>query len=278
MDLNWLQSILYGFISGLAEILPVSAKAHQTLLLKFFGLKGNMELMDLMIHLAQCGALYFCFREQLLRFSRARALAKVPKKKRRRPLDIRTLMDLRLLKTMLIPAILGLLLYRYTAEWSGNLMYVAGFLFLNGLLLYIPQFLPGSNRDSRTLSRVEGLLMGLGGGASILPGTSAVGVATSIGAVCGVERLYGLNLVLMMDMVLVGGFAVYDLLAVIGVGLSGLSFLVLLRCLITAATAFGATWLGVKLMQRIAANHGFSLFGMYCLGLSLFSFILNLLA
>ena len=72
------------------------------------------------------------------------------------------------------------------------------FLFFNGIILYIPQFLPTGNRDSRTLSRVEGLLMGLGGAASILPGISAVGTAMSIGSVCGVERKYGLNMVLIM--------------------------------------------------------------------------------
>ena len=37
MDLNWLQSIIYGFVSGLMDILPVSAQAHRALLLKLFG-------------------------------------------------------------------------------------------------------------------------------------------------------------------------------------------------------------------------------------------------
>ena len=95
---------------------------------------------------------------------RARALARVPKRKRKRPLDIRSMMDWSMLKTMLIPAIFGVFLRQYTGSLQGNLMLISLFLFVNGLILYVPQFFPTSNRDSRTLSRIEGLLMGLGGG------------------------------------------------------------------------------------------------------------------
>ena len=59
MDLNWLHSLLYGFVSGLADILPVSAQAHKVLLLKFCGVKGDMDLLNLLIHLAIVGALYY---------------------------------------------------------------------------------------------------------------------------------------------------------------------------------------------------------------------------
>ena len=58
MKLNWFESMLYGLFSGLTDILPVSVQAHQTLMLKFFGVKGNMELLDLLIHLAIAAALY----------------------------------------------------------------------------------------------------------------------------------------------------------------------------------------------------------------------------
>lgn len=40
MDLNWLESFLYGLFSGLADILPVSAEAHRILVLKCFRLRA----------------------------------------------------------------------------------------------------------------------------------------------------------------------------------------------------------------------------------------------
>ena len=278
MYLNWLQSIFYGFLAGLTDILPVSAQAHKVLLLKFFGVSTGMEAMNLLIHLAVFGALYLSCQSQIVRMNRARALARVPKRRRKRPLDMRSLMDWSMLKTMLVPVILGLFAYKYAVSLSGNLMLLALFLFLNGLILYIPQFLPGSNRDSRTLSRVEGLLMGLGGAASMLPGISAVGTASSIGCVCGVERTYSLNMALLMNLGLTFGLVVQDILTLLESGLGTLSFVIVLRYLLTALTAFGGTMLGVKVMRYLSADHGFGLFAFYCFGLSLFTFILNLLA
>ena len=52
--MNWLQSMLYGFLSGVAEVLPISSRAHGILLLKIFGASGNSNLMLLM--LPACGA------------------------------------------------------------------------------------------------------------------------------------------------------------------------------------------------------------------------------
>lgn len=278
MELNWFQSLLYGLLSGLMDILPVSAQAHKVLLLKFFGVKGSAYLMELIIHLGIFAALYFSSQAQLVRMNRARALARVPKRKRKRPLDTRSMMDWSLLKTMTVPVILGMFLYQYTASIRTNLMLVALFLFLNGLVLYIPQFLPSSNRDSRTLSRVEGLLMGLGGVASILPGVSAVGTTLSIGSVCGVEKNYALNMTLMMNMVLTIGLIVYDVIGLISNGMGTLSFGIVIQYLLTMATAFGGTMFGIRIMRNLAANQGYALFGVYCWGLSLFTFILNLMA
>ena len=38
MEVGWLESLVYGFVGGLTEILPVSAQAHKALLLKFMGI------------------------------------------------------------------------------------------------------------------------------------------------------------------------------------------------------------------------------------------------
>ncbi len=278
MELNWFQSILYGFLSGLMDILPVSARAHNVLLLKVFGVRGNEAFQELLIHLGVFAALYFTNQPQLVRLARARALARIPKRKRKRPLDTRSLMDLSLLKTMLVPVLIGLFLYQYAQKLTGNLVLLSVFLFFNGIILYVPQFLPSGNRDSRTLSRVEGLLMGLGGALSTLPGVSAIGTATSIGSVCGVDRSYALSMALLMNLFVSAGFVFYDILAITVSGLGTLSVLILVRYVLTSLCAFGGTLLGIKIMRYLAANQGYGLFGLYSFGLALFTFILNLMA
>ena len=278
MELSWFKNLMYGLFSGLLDILPVSAQAHSALLLKFFGVKASSDVQNLLIHLAVFAALYYSSQSNLVRMNRARALARVPKRKRKRPLDVRSMMDWSLLKTMMIPALIGVYLRKFTADVSTNLLLIALFLFLNGVILYTPQFFPTSNRDSRTLSRVEGLLMGLGGAASAVPGISAIGTSTAIASLCGVDRIYALDMALMMNMAISAGLAFLDVLAIAANGLGVLSFMILIRYILSAGAAFGGCLLGIKIMRYLAAERGYSLFGVYCWGLALFTFILNLIA
>lgn len=276
MELNWLQSILFGLVSGAADIIPVSGQAHRLLLLKFFGVNQMPNLLALVLHLSVAAALYLSSQGQFVRMNRARALARIPKKKRKRPLDTRSMMDWSLIKTMLVPTVIGLLLNSRVRGWSVNMFLIAGMLFLNGLILYIPQFLPTSNRDSRTLTRLEGVLMGLGAGASVLPGISTVGIMVSIASVCGIERLYGLNMTFIVKLFFLIGLMVYDVLAIITDGLGGLTVMLLVQYLFTGLLSFGASMFAIRLLRRLAPDHGFHTFGVYCWGLALFTFILNL--
>lgn len=276
MELNWLQSILFGLVSGAADIIPVSGQAHRLLLLKFFGVNQMPNLLALVLHLSVATALYLSSQGQFVRMNRARALARIPKKKRKRPLDMRSMMDWSLIKTMLVPTVIGLLLNSRVRGWSVNMFLIAGMLFVNGLILYIPQFLPTSNRDSRTLTRLEGVLMGLGAGASVLPGISTVGIMVSIASVCGIERLYGLNMTFIVKLFFLIGLMVYDVLAIITDGLGGLTVMLLAQYLFTGLLSFGASMFAIRLLRRLAPEHGFHTFGVYCWGLALFTFILNL--
>ena len=59
MELNWLESCVYGLFSGFLDMIPVSAQAHSILLLKFFGVKASSDVLNLLIHMAVFAALYY---------------------------------------------------------------------------------------------------------------------------------------------------------------------------------------------------------------------------
>ena len=65
MDLNWLQSLLIGLISGLTDILPVSAQAHKAIFLKLFGLGEEPAILRFMIHVGTFAGLYYCCQNQI---------------------------------------------------------------------------------------------------------------------------------------------------------------------------------------------------------------------
>lgn len=278
MELNWYESIIYGLVSGLTDILPICAQSHELLLLKIFGANEAPGLLRLLIHLSILGALYYHCMPHITKMLRAKSLSRIPKRKRKRPLDTKSLMDFSLWKTMAIPVILGFLLYPKTAFLRESLSVMAIFLFVNGAILYIPPYLPGSNKDSRSLSRVEGLLMGLGGAASILPGISAMGAGLSIGSVCGVDRKYCLNMVMLMNLIVTAALIVMDIMSIAAKGIGDFSFGILISYLLSAVFAFMGTALGIRVMRRLSADKGYSVFAYYCWGIALFTFILNLMA
>ena len=104
--MNWFQSISIGFFSGIADILPVSAQAHKAVLLTLFGVAQEPPLLRIFIHIASFCALYFSCQRQILQMIRQKQLARIPKQRRKRPVDLRILMDIRLVFTMAIPLVL----------------------------------------------------------------------------------------------------------------------------------------------------------------------------
>ena len=278
MDLNWSQNLVYGLISGLTEILPVSAQAHRLVLRKVFGGHNIPEITLLLIHIGILAAVIMSCQNHITKIHRAKALARIPKKRRKRPLDVVSLMDYSLLQTMVIPVILAFILLHRVTDYEDNIFLVSALLLLNGIVLYIPQFLPGSNKDSRTLTRLHGIWIGLASALSALPGISAMGMALSVGQVCGEDRKYGLNMALLMECVVLVILIILDIVTMAQVGMAGTSFSLVMKSVLAGIGAFFTAIGAVRIMGRLAETNGFTLFAYYCWGAALFMFILTLFA
>ena len=278
MELSWFQSLILGLFSGFAEVIPVSAQAHRLVLLKLFGLESEPALLRIFIHGATVAALHFCCRGHIVRMMRAQRLARVPKRRRKRPLDTEALMDFNMLKTTLIPVVVGLLVYSRVRTTAGNLLFVAAFLLVNGIILYVPQFLPGSNKQSGAMTRIDGLFFGLGGALGMLPGVSCIGSAVSIGSVRGMDMKKALNLALIMNIPVNLGFLVFDLLDLFSGRYGSLSFSGIFGGILAGCAVCGAIVLAIRLLQKIAESLGYGIFAFYSWGAALLTFMVYLTA
>lgn len=278
MDLNWLQSLLFGLVSGLTDILPVSAQAHKAIMLKLFGLSSEPVILRFMIHVATFAGLYYCCQGHIMRISRQLRLSKIPKKRRKRPLDTRTLIDFKLLRMMIIPVILAFFAYEKTSQWNHSLNWIALFVLINAVIMYLPVLMPSGNKDSRSFSPAEGLLMGLGGATAVVPGISSVGATTSILLLRGSDRTFALNMALLLQMAVTAAMVVMDVIAMYHFGINIVGFGAVVCCILAAAAAFAGVFLAIKVLRILAVNIGFNAFAFYNLGLALFSFILFLTA
>lgn len=274
--MNLLESVLYGFFAGLSDIVPVSAQAHRMLLISLFGEESEPAILRLLIHIGTIAALYFGCQNHILRISRAYRISRIPKRRRTRPLDMSGLMDFRILRTMLIPLIVAFIYYQKITSLVTSLSVLSFVILVNGVILYIPQFLPGSNKDSLSLSPLDSVLMGLAASASLVPGISCVGAVTSVATVRGADRSFALNMALLLNLIVTAGHAVFDVLAILNTGVGGLSFSAVLGYLLAAAASFGGTLLGITLMKKLAGTRGFGIFAYYCWGAAMLVFILFL--
>lgn len=278
MELSWFQSILLGFLSGLSEILPVSAEAHRLVTLKLFGSGVAMSpLVELFLHIGTLLGLYHCCHGHIVRIMRAQRLARIPKHRRKRPLDLGSLLDFKLLLTTLVPTVIAFFFYDKAAAVSEKLYLVAFFLMINGVILYVPQYLPGSNKDSRSMSPLDGLLIGLGAAISTIPGISCIGAGVSIATVLGADKPFALRIALLMTVPVTIGYIAMDILAILSAKLV-ISFGMILSCLLIGVSAFAGIFCGIKLLRKIISDFPMSIFGFYCWGLAIFTFIFYLTA
>ena len=275
MEMHWFESLIFGLVSGITELLPVSAPAHEALITKLFGMTDN-PLLRLIVHAAIWEALYLYLRQYIDRLFQERSIARIPPKRRIRQPDPILIRDMKLLTTALIPVILGFVAAYFIRSVQMPLSYIAAFLVLNGMLLYVPGHMPSGNKDSRSMTPLDGVLMGFAGALAIFPGVSRIGALVSTAGVRGADKEQSLRWALLLNMVallFVMGFDAYDLL---NVGTGGWNGGMIISCICAAAAAFGGAAVGIRAMNFLAFRTGFSGFAYYCWGAALFAFLMYL--
>ena len=276
MDFSWIESIIYGCVMGLSQILPVSAQAHRAIMLKMFGHSTEGGLMSLLIHGSVLAAVYFSSAEYIRQMMREDRLARIPRRKRKRQPVMQRVLDLRLMKMAFYVIAAGFFVYPSLDSWRNDLSKIAIFLVLNGLMQYIPMFLPTGNKDSRNMTRMDGLWMGFFGALGIVPGISRTGSMISVATVRGADPAHAVNWAIMLAIPTMAVLMCFDIYSMFSFGVGSLGILVLLRYILTAAAAYAGTYIAIRMVRLFAYTTGFSGFAYYSWGAALFSLILYL--
>lgn len=273
--MDFLQCIIYGLISGLAEFLPVSSGGHQAVLMKLFGLSGVSAVGTLFIHVGCLLAGLFCCRPVLSRLSREITIASRPVRGRRNR-DARTLYELRLLKTALIPMLIGLLPYIFTMKLSGNLLILAVFMIINGIIILVPEYMAHGNKTAKHMTVLENTGIGIAAALSCIPGISRIGAVCSFGLYRGADRQHTLNWALVLSIPALLLMILFDLIGILAGGFSGLSLGLFIGYLFAGIMAFVGAYFGILLIRFLTVRTGYSAFAYYCWGAAMFALILYL--
>lgn len=275
MNINLLQSLLMGLVSGVCELLPISAEAHRGLMRLCFGLESEGAVFLLLCHIAVLTVLVVAFQHDIARLRRASRLMKSGRRRRHQQPDLVSACTLRHFQTAALIVVVCRVFSR-SLSFAENRMYLLCVaLLVNGLLLWLPNLLRSGNKDARNMLRLDSVLMGLAGGLSAIPGISLVGAALSVGVVRGIDRRFALRFSCMLLIPALAVNVVLDLLAVIAAGTVP-GFVGILTAIAGAACAAAGSWAALRIMQALSGGSGYTGWSYYCWGMALLCFVLFL--
>ncbi|MBQ7025332.1 MAG: undecaprenyl-diphosphate phosphatase, partial [Peptococcaceae bacterium] len=199
------------------------------------------------------------------------------RRKRNRSLDVKSLYDLRLIKTATFPLLICLLLCVVVGKWKDNLLTVMCFLIVNGLILLFAEHIQHGNRDSRTMTGLDGIIMGILGALSSFPGISRTGIVSAYATARGADNQNAANWAFLLGIPAIVFAACYDIILIFSSGVGTLSLLLIVGCILIGIGAFVGGYIAISILVSILNHAGYSPFAYYSLGAALFSFVLYLI-
>ena len=164
----WL-AILYGFIQGATEFLPVSSSGHLVLFNNIFKTENNFIFFSLLLHLATLFSVLWVLRKEVL------YLLKHPLSENAIKLYIAT-----------IPTVLIVLLFKGFFEESFNGTFLPICFMLTAIFLIIVEFI--RKKQIKPINKKISFIMGIAQGIAVLPGISRSGSTIIAGLMCGGDR------------------------------------------------------------------------------------------
>ncbi|ULQ60940.1 undecaprenyl-diphosphatase UppP [Brucepastera parasyntrophica] len=181
--MNIAESVLLGFVQGLAEFLPVSSSGHLAIISYFIGQTEVPLLFDIMLHLATLAAVCIVFRRRIWEL-----LCVVGRFIIRKPLesdrpDQKTIIAL--IAATAMTGIIGFILKDFVREISPFV--ISCCFVVTGILLFISgRFTPKQTVEAPNL--VRGLIIGTVQGIGVIPGISRSGSTISASLFTGLDR------------------------------------------------------------------------------------------
>lgn len=274
--MSFLESIIYGFVSGLTEFLPVSPQGHQALMLRLFGVSVREPVRDMFVHIAILIALVTTCKSMFTRLSMENKLA--GRSRRRRGPIRSSAYDLRLIKGAVFPLIAGLFFYFACRKFESNHIILAVFFIINGIIIIVPEYARRGNKDARFMSGWDGIIYGLLGALASIPGISRITTMGFYMSLRGVDRNHNINWILILSVPVLIAFIFFDLVLLFILPIGKITFVTFIQYLVSALSGYFGGYLSILLIKYLSVHTGYGAFAYYSWGAAMFTFVLYLIA
>ena len=184
--MDFLEAIVLGIVQGLTEFLPISSSGHLRVVPAFFGWEDPGAAFTAVTQFGTMLAVLVYFRDDLKRIltTWARSLYSDP--------SLRSSLDARMgwyIGVGTIPiSIIGLALSDQIESGGRDLYLIGVMLIVFSFVMLAGERYGKRERDLDSLTRRDGLLIGLAQAAALCPGVSRSGATISMGLLLGLER------------------------------------------------------------------------------------------
>jgi undecaprenyl-diphosphatase len=241
-----LEAIVWGFVQGVTEFLPISSDGHLVLVPAFLGIDPPDLATTAVLHLGTLAAVLAYFRKDLI------ALAGF-----RRDPDARRLLTLIIIGSL--PAALALLVVDEVERLQKSVTATAIFLMGTGVVLAIASRLRKGDRVIADVRPNDAVLIGFAQLLAVLPGVSRSGMTIATGIARGFDQVEAARFSFLLGVPAVAAAGLLELLTLLGDG--GVPGSAWVGVLVAAVTGYAA----ITFLLRMLARTGLAPYAVYCL-------------
>ncbi len=277
--MSYLSAVILGIVQGVAEFLPISSSGHLAIFQNFFGLTNAEEenlFFDVLLHLGTLVAVFVAYRKEIaaliVEFLEMTRL-KTPAAGKRPDYPSRRMILMLIVATL--PLLLVLPIKDKIEQLYYNTFFIAGALFVTGLLLFLADRMGRGGKTERNMTLLDAVVVGFSQAVAVVPGLSRSGTTIAAGLVRGMERSFAVRFSFLMSIPAVLGA---NLLSLIDAIKAGIDTSLLPVYLVGVVTAMVFGYLSIRLLKFISERGSFGGFSYYCWGAGIVTLILSLVA
>ncbi len=272
------EAILLGVIQGLAEFLPISSSGHLSVFQHFFGMTTDASdnlFFDVLLHLGTLTAVFVAYwgeiKGMILEFFTMIGVRKLPRGQKPDRLSRRLIF---FIIVATLPLVLVLPIKDYVDGLYGNTFFIGFAFLLTGTLLFLSDRMTRGNKDLKSSTLVDVLLVGCAQAVAVVPGLSRSGSTVAAGLSRGFSREFAVKFSFLLSIPAVLGANLLSLIDAIQVGIDWSLMPMYIAGVLTAAVS---GYLAIRLLKFITQRGSFGAFCYYCWGAGLVTLILSLI-
>ena len=240
-----LEAIIWGFVQGVTEFLPISSDGHLVLVPAFLGIEPPDFATSAVLHLGTLAAVLTYFRKDLWGLTRFR-----------RDPAARKLLTLLIIGSL--PAALALLVVDEVERLQESVTATAIFLIITGVVLAIASRLPKGDRSLADGRASDALMIGFAQLLAVLPGISRSGMTIAAGIARRFDRVEAARFSFLLGVPAVAAAGLLELWALLDeAGVPGSAWVGVVVAAVTGYAAIG-------FLLKTLAMTGLTPFAIYC--------------